>query len=193
MSCLYLSRRGFAVSVSASGPFYPRAAVAALICRQKDARSPREYLLAQRSKPPGQGSWSLPGGKLELGEKALQGAAREIAEETCLTKASGLRFHPWAICTTDVIYPLGWKRGDTDDDIEFHYMIAQMFAFLTDYSAQAVASDDAGALCWATREEVETGHLEVTGNVAAVLHRAESLLQAGVLRLEGSVAVDLLD
>ena len=41
-------------------------------------------LLVQRANPPAQGTWSLPGGRLEVGESAEQGVVREVREETGL-------------------------------------------------------------------------------------------------------------
>ena len=42
-------------------------------------------LLVKRANPPAQGKWSLPGGRLEPGERASQGVVREVLEETGLT------------------------------------------------------------------------------------------------------------
>jgi len=41
-------------------------------------------LLVKRANPPAQGMWSLPGGRLEVGETAEQGVVREVREETGL-------------------------------------------------------------------------------------------------------------
>lgn len=41
-----------------------------------------QVLLIQRSNPPYQGSWALPGGKLNAGETIEEAALRELAEET---------------------------------------------------------------------------------------------------------------
>ena len=41
-----------------------------------------EVLLIKRGKPPKQGQWSLPGGRVEGGETSKQAALRELAEET---------------------------------------------------------------------------------------------------------------
>lgn len=41
-------------------------------------------LLARRGAPPAKGFWSIPGGKLSMGETLEQGVARELREETGL-------------------------------------------------------------------------------------------------------------
>ena len=41
-----------------------------------------EVLLIRRGKPPRQGEWSLPGGRIEPGERAVKAALRELREET---------------------------------------------------------------------------------------------------------------
>lgn len=44
-----------------------------------------EILLIQRNKPPSEGLWTLPGGRLEAGETTEQCALREVHEEMGLT------------------------------------------------------------------------------------------------------------
>jgi 8-oxo-dGTP diphosphatase len=56
---------------------HPTAAVG-VVC----LRAPDEVLLIRRGKPPNEGGWSLPGGRLEWGEKLEAAALRELAEET---------------------------------------------------------------------------------------------------------------
>lgn len=41
-------------------------------------------LLARRANPPAQGAWSVPGGRVEVGETVEQAAVRELFEETGL-------------------------------------------------------------------------------------------------------------
>jgi 8-oxo-dGTP diphosphatase len=41
-----------------------------------------EVLLIRRGKPPKQGEWSLPGGRIEPGERAVDAGLRELMEET---------------------------------------------------------------------------------------------------------------
>lgn len=163
---------------------YPRAAVAVTVMRTPPG-GVREYLLARRSKPPRAGSWSLPGGKIELGETTLWAAARELQEETALGP-NAVSFHPWPIGATDVIVA---NTEDTEvQSLAFHYVITQMFAF-ADSEAAAVCGDDAAAVRWATRAEICSGNIDLGGNVAAVVGRAEALLDCGALMPSEAVRV----
>ncbi len=47
-----------------------------------------QVLLVRRAKPPETGCWSFPGGSLELGESIVDGAVREVAEETGIMLAN---------------------------------------------------------------------------------------------------------
>ncbi len=60
-----------------AGP-WPRAAASAVLFRGESV------LLVERADGPSEGLWSLPGGKIALGETAEDGARREVEEETGL-------------------------------------------------------------------------------------------------------------
>ncbi|AUX40830.1 DNA mismatch repair protein MutT [Sorangium cellulosum] len=60
----------------------PRVAVGAVVI-ERASGAPR-VLLIRRARPPLEGSWSLPGGRLEPGERLTDAVAREIREETGL-------------------------------------------------------------------------------------------------------------
>jgi mutator protein MutT len=68
-------------------------------------------LLIQRAKPPAAGKWSVPGGKVELGESLEEAALRELREETGLS------------CTLGPIVEVLDRVIRNGDEIEFHYVI----------------------------------------------------------------------
>src|ERR1019366_6029726 len=74
-------------------------------------------LLCRRGKPPGVGSWTLPGGAQDLGETCEAAARRELAEETGLT-VGDLHF----CAHVDTI------RRDDNGRIRFHYTILDFAA-----------------------------------------------------------------
>lgn len=93
-----------------------------------------EVLLVQRGTPPMQGRWSLPGGRIEWGERAIDAALRELKEETgCEAEMIGL------IDVVDAV--LNRRAGEADDPPWGHYV-------LIDYAARWLqgepqAGDDA--------------------------------------------------
>lgn len=100
------------------------------------------FLLIQRGKDPMKGSWSLPGGKLELGESLHDGLSREITEETGLT----VRIGP----LLDVV---DYIEKDEDGAVRNHYCLVDYLAFWQ--SGDAVADSDAAAVKWVTLEDIK--------------------------------------
>ena len=65
-----------------------------------------KVLLLQRQRPPHQGKWSAPGGKLEYGESPYECAIREIREETGLEIAMPIL--RGVVSVLDRAYPIHW-------------------------------------------------------------------------------------
>jgi len=115
-----------------------------------------------------------------LGEAVIVGAAREVEEECGLT-ASSLRWHPTPITATDAIF-----FGEEDDSIEFHYLIAQCFAWHTPSPVEeAEAGDDAMEVQWFTKKELAkwaaSEGLWYSRNILEVVDTADRMVDAGLI------------
>lgn len=133
---------------------YPSAPVAAVggVVIEGDA-----VLLVQRAFPPRQGEWSLPGGRLELGESLTAAVAREVREETGLEVEVG-----------PVVEVFDRVHRDAAGRIRFHFVIVD---FLCRAVGGALApGDDAADARWVRREEVAA--FEVNAFAVDVIARA---------------------
>ncbi|MBV9792435.1 MAG: NUDIX domain-containing protein [Actinobacteria bacterium] len=115
------------------------------IIRDGDGR----LLLIQRGHDPEAGRWSLPGGRVELGETDAQAVAREMLEETGLVVTAGR-------LVGAVERPGG---GDTVLDIRDYEV--------TVTGGQLAAGDDAADARWVAPGEVTA--LPLTTGLAAAL------------------------
>jgi ADP-ribose pyrophosphatase YjhB (NUDIX family) len=118
----------------------------------------QELLLVRRARGPGFGRWSLPGGRVEVGETLAEAVVREVAEETGLEVVCG--------------EALGWVERISDRD---HFVIIDFRAVPTAPGAPLTAGDDAAEVAWVPLDEV-TGMDLVDG-------LAEFLADHGVVRL----------
>jgi ADP-ribose pyrophosphatase YjhB (NUDIX family) len=100
-----------------------------------------QVLLIRRGKPPKQDSWSLPGGRQELGETVAAAAQREVWEET------GLH-----IDVHDVVAVVDLIERNDDGAVQVHYTLIDVLAEWQ--SGEAQAADDATAVAWATLDEL---------------------------------------
>ncbi len=116
-------------------PDRPIVAVLAVVLRGEQA------LIVSRANPPNQGRWGFPGGVLELGETVAEGAMRELMEET------GVTAEPAGTLTV-----LDAIDRDPDGRVRYHYTLIALRGIWQ--SGEGVAGDDAGAVQWASREEI---------------------------------------
>jgi ADP-ribose pyrophosphatase YjhB (NUDIX family) len=99
-------------------------------------------LLIQRARPPQAGSWGLPGGLVDLGERLTDGAAREVKEECGIEVAIRA-----IVGAFEPIY------FDAEGQVEYHYVVVDFWA---DYlSGQARPGDDAAAVAWVALADLE--------------------------------------
>ena len=105
-----------------------------VVCLRED-----EVLLIRRGTPPRQGEWSLPGGRIEPGERAVDAALRELREETGVeAEITGL------LDVVDGIFPEAGR----------HYVLIDYAARWR--SGEPVAGDDAVEARFVTLDQART-------------------------------------
>ena len=102
----------------------------------------KRVLLVRRGAPPLAGEWSLPGGKLELGETICEAIVREVREET------GLVVTPERLLG---VYDL--IDRDEAGGIRYHYVLVDWICRPT--GGVLCAGDDACDAVWAGRSELD--------------------------------------
>jgi 8-oxo-dGTP diphosphatase len=126
----------------------PVAAVG-VVCLRGD-----DVLLIRRGAPPLEGQWSLPGGRIELGEHTADAALRELREETgCIAELVGL---------IDVVDAIWSDR---------HYVLIDYAARWL--SGEPIAGDDARDARFFTPAELTT--LELWSETRRIIDAARSL------------------
>ena len=105
-------------------------------------------LLIERGRGAGIGSWSIPGGRVELGETLEAAARRELLEETALVARDA--------------HPIGVVERISD---EWHFVIHDFLVTVEDPQL-ARAGDDAAAIEWVPLSEVRSRPGIVPGLVA---------------------------
>jgi 8-oxo-dGTP diphosphatase len=96
-------------------------------------------LLVRRGHEPMKGRWSLPGGLLEVGERLMDGVAREVREETGLV-----------VEALELVELLDRIHRD-GDRVRYHYVIADYLCRVL--SGELKAASDADEARWVDRAE----------------------------------------
>lgn len=107
-------------------------------------------LMVRRGRGPAQGTWSVPGGRVEPGETLPEAVVRELAEETGLD----------GVCESLV----GWAERMGPG---YHYVILD-FSVTIVTDADPVAGDDAAEARWVPLSEV--ADLTLADGLAEFLH-----------------------
>ena len=116
---------------------YPRVGVGVVVFKDN------KVLLVQRGQEPNKGSWSIPGGKQELGEVLIETARREVGEETGI-----LIDEPQLLETLDMI------ERDPTGNILYHYTLID---FMANWMAGDVqAGDDAVQAIWVDVDDLSS-------------------------------------
>ncbi len=116
-------------------------------------------LIIKRAHEPRQGEWSLPGGRVELGETLVDATRREIKEETGLDVDVG------------ALIELFDRVHRRDGQVQYHFVIADFLC--TPCGGTLTAADDALDVAWVTPEELE-GY-GVNEHAAAVIRKGLAL------------------
>jgi ADP-ribose pyrophosphatase YjhB (NUDIX family) len=133
---------------------YPRHPIlAASVAVIRDGR----VLLASRGRPPGEGLYSLPGGRVETGETLAEAALRELREEVGVEAAVFGR-----LGTVEII------ERDEAGRVRQHLVVAAHVAAWT--AGEARTGPEAKDVRWMT--EREAADLPVTEGLAQILAEA---------------------
>lgn len=138
---------------SALPPTRPQLAVSAVIFRDG------KVLLVRRARSPGQGFYSLPGGRVEFGESLHTALTREVDEET------GLKI--------DIVGLAGWREVLPSASGGGHYVI---MSFAARWAGQEpVLNDEHDDFKWL--EPDAFGDLKLTGGLMEVVEAARRLVE----------------
>jgi ADP-ribose pyrophosphatase len=92
-------------------------------------------LLVKRGQAPSQGLWTIPGGRVELGEGLRQAVVREMREETSLQVRVG-----------KLLTHFEYVEPDPQERIRFHYLIMDFQVFVA--SGRLCPGGDALEAAW---------------------------------------------
>jgi 8-oxo-dGTP diphosphatase len=122
-----------------------------------------KVLLATRTKPPSSGTFSLPGGHVEVGEGLEAAALRELKEEVGV-KAQIIAFNR----SVEMITP------ETGCELRHHYVVLSFVGIWV--SGEARPGPEAGEILWA--KPCELDRLNTSPHLRAVVDGAFEILRS---------------
>ncbi len=114
-----------------------------IVIFNKDGR----ILLIQRNKPPLKGSMSIPGGKVELGEKLEDAIKREVKEECGID-----------VKVKDLIFVAENIQRDDNGRVKYHYVLLDFWG-ITEEKGIFPQKEEIGDWAWVKKEEIEKYNL----------------------------------
>ena len=123
-------------------------------------------LLVQRARPPAVGSWTVPGGKVELGESLEEAAHRELLEETNLTATLG-----------PIVEILDRVIRDEAGEIAYHFVILDFLG--SNPRGELRAASDSLDARFVPLAELD--RYVLTDGLTAVIARAQAMQAASAL------------
>jgi ADP-ribose pyrophosphatase YjhB (NUDIX family) len=122
-------------------------------------------VLVKRGRAPLQGTWSIPGGVLEVGETLRKAAIREAYEETGLTIEPG-----------ELLGVFERVVPDEQGRMKYHYVLIDFLCWPK--AGQLAAGDDAEDVRWFRRDELAA--LDLARETEEVILKGfEKVAQAG--------------
>jgi 8-oxo-dGTP diphosphatase len=123
-----------------------------------DARG--RVLLIERGRPPSVGRWTIPGGRVELGESLREACARELREETGLEVDVGPM--------VETLERIGRRA---DGGVEYHFVIVDFLVEVR--GGQLAPASDVRDARFFARDELDT--LPLTEGLMPVVDRARAM------------------
>lgn len=114
-------------------------------------------LLVKRGKAPLEGSWSIPGGRLEIGETLHEGVVRELSEETGIEAR-----------VLNLIEVFESISRDDAGRVQYHFVILDYLCERV--GGEARAGSDASELAWVA--ESDLSKYALTPGALSVLQKA---------------------
>ncbi|WP_373499169.1 NUDIX hydrolase [Desulfococcus sp.] len=116
-------------------PDQPQVGVGAVVFKED------RVLLVLRGRPPAEGVWAIPGGRLKLGETLKEAAEREVEEETGIVIRAG-----------EPVFAFDAIVRDPDGGVQYHYVIVDLSAEYL--GGEPLAGDDALSARWVCAAEM---------------------------------------